>query len=101
MISIVRVSFTVSWSLLVLIRCIQAGTIGTGLFLGTGSALAIGGPASLLLTYSIIGFFVYIMMCCICEFVTELPVAGTFFSNTPVFTNLPPSFRLFFPSSSY
>ncbi|EGE01283.1 lysine-specific permease [Trichophyton equinum CBS 127.97] len=30
-----------------------AGTIGTGLFLGTGKSLATGGPASMLISYSI------------------------------------------------
>ncbi|KAJ9215655.1 hypothetical protein DTO166G4_2761 [Paecilomyces variotii] len=31
------------------------GTIGTGLFLGTGKSLATGGPASMLIAYAIVG----------------------------------------------
>jgi AAT family amino acid transporter len=31
------------------------GTIGTGLFLGTGKSLATGGPASMLIGYAIVG----------------------------------------------
>lgn len=41
------------------------GTIGTGLFLGTGKALATGGPASLLLCYAIVGGIVFVTMVCI------------------------------------
>ncbi|KIK40360.1 hypothetical protein CY34DRAFT_272511 [Suillus luteus UH-Slu-Lm8-n1] len=33
-----------------------AGTIGTGLFLGTGRSLAQGGPAGMLICYAIVGF---------------------------------------------
>src|SRR4051812_47896692 len=39
-----------------------AGTIGTGLFLGTGRSLAKGGPASILICYTIVGFIVYITL---------------------------------------
>lgn len=42
-----------------------AGTIGTGLFLGTGSALATGGPGSMVLSYSVIGGLVFVLMHCI------------------------------------
>lgn len=38
------------------------GTIGTGLFLGTGKPLATGCPASMLITYAIVGFIVFITM---------------------------------------
>lgn len=55
-----------------------AGTIGTGLFLGTGKSLATGGPASLLITYSIIGFIVYITLLLLGEMSTQYPVAGSF-----------------------
>lgn len=39
------------------------GTIGTGLFLGIGTALSNGGPLSLLLGYSIVGLFIFAMVC--------------------------------------
>ena len=38
------------------------GTIGTGLFLCTGRSLAQGGPATMLICYSIIGFIIYITL---------------------------------------
>lgn len=38
------------------------GTIGTGLFLGIGGALAQAGPLGILLGYSITGAFIYCMM---------------------------------------
>lgn len=53
-----------------------AGTIGTGLFLGTGRSLAQGGPASLLLCYGIIGIIVYVTLLLLGEMATQYPVAG-------------------------
>ncbi|RPD78334.1 hypothetical protein L226DRAFT_502776 [Lentinus tigrinus ALCF2SS1-7] len=55
-----------------------AGTIGTGLFLGTGKSLAQGGPASMLLCYAIVGFIVYITLLLLGEMATQYPVAGSF-----------------------
>ncbi|KAM0747083.1 hypothetical protein T439DRAFT_306025 [Meredithblackwellia eburnea MCA 4105] len=54
------------------------GTIGSGLFLGTGRSLATGGPASLLINYSIVGAVVYLVMLCLGEMATEFPLAGSF-----------------------
>lgn len=53
-----------------------AGTIGTGLFLGTGRSLAQGGPASMLICYGVIGFIVYITLLLLGEMGTQYPVAG-------------------------
>lgn len=39
-----------------------AGTIGTGLFLGSGGALVTGGPVGMWLGYAIVGVLVAIMM---------------------------------------
>jgi AAT family amino acid transporter len=52
------------------------GTIGTGLFLGTGKSLAEGGPASLLLCYGLVGFIVYVTLQLLGEMATHYPVAG-------------------------
>lgn len=54
------------------------GTIGTGLFLGTGESLAKGGPASMLLAYAICGGIVFITMLCLGEMAAFIPVAGSF-----------------------
>ncbi|KZV73806.1 hypothetical protein PENSPDRAFT_648570 [Peniophora sp. CONT] len=55
-----------------------AGTIGTGLFLGTGRSLAQGGPASMLICYLIVGFIVYVTLLLLGEMATQYPVAGSF-----------------------
>ena len=55
-----------------------AGTIGTGLFLGTGRSLASGGPASMLICYAIVGFIVWITLLLLGEMATQYPVAGEF-----------------------
>ncbi|ORY79289.1 putative amino acid permease [Leucosporidium creatinivorum] len=52
--------------------------IGTGLFVGTGSALANAGPLGLLLAYSITGGILWCVMQCIGEMATLIPTAGTF-----------------------
>lgn len=54
------------------------GTIGTGLFLGTGKSLATGGPASLLICYAITGAIVFITMLSLGEMAAFIPIAGSF-----------------------
>ncbi|OAA49643.1 amino acid permease [Metarhizium rileyi] len=56
------------------------GTIGTGLFLGTGKSLATGGPASLLICYAITGAIVFVTMLCLGEMAAFIPIAGSFCS---------------------
>src|SRR5258708_14839058 len=51
-----------------------AGTIGTGLFLGTGRSLAQGGPASMLICYSIVGFIVHVTLLLLGEMATQYPI---------------------------
>ena len=51
---------------------------GTGLFVGSGSALANGGPASLLLAYGIIGIMLYCTVHALGEMAVLFPVAGSF-----------------------
>jgi len=62
-----------------------AGTIGTGLFLGTGRSLAQGGPASMLICYGLVGFIVYITLLLLGEMATQYPVAGSFNAYTTRF----------------
>lgn len=52
------------------------GTIGTGLFLGIGSAFARAGPLSVLLGYSGTGVAIWAMMQCLGEMATWLPLPG-------------------------
>ncbi|TDL19138.1 amino acid permease [Rickenella mellea] len=54
------------------------GTIGTGLFVGSGEALHNGGPVGLLLGYCIMGAVVYSMMVALGEMATLFPVSGSF-----------------------
>ena len=54
------------------------GTIGTGLFLGTGKSLATGGPASMLIAYVIVGGIVFVTMLSLGEMAAFIPVAGSF-----------------------
>lgn len=54
------------------------GTIGTGLFLGTGKSLATGGPASMLIAYLIVGAIVFMTMLALGEMAAFVPIAGSF-----------------------
>lgn len=54
------------------------GAIGTGLIIGTGASLAKAGPLSILISYSIVGFVVYIVMCALGEMATWLPLESGF-----------------------
>jgi len=54
------------------------GTIGTGLFLGTGESIAKGGPASTLIAYAICGGIVFVTMLSLGEMAAFVPVAGSF-----------------------
>ncbi|KAL8865235.1 MAG: hypothetical protein Q9174_006996, partial [Haloplaca sp. 1 TL-2023] len=54
------------------------GTIGTGLFLGTGKSLATGGPASMLIGYAIVGAIGFVTMLSLGEMAAFVPVAGSF-----------------------
>jgi amino acid transporter len=50
--------------------------LGTGLFVGTGATLALGGPAFLLTAFIVLIFLVYIIVTAIVEMVAYLPVGG-------------------------
>ncbi|KZO00188.1 amino acid permease [Bacillus badius] len=54
------------------------GTIGTGLFLASGSAIHTAGPGGALLAYGAIGMMVYFVMISLAEMAAFLPVAGSF-----------------------
>lgn len=52
------------------------GTIGTGLFVGAGQALVIGGPAFTFLAYCLTSILVYCVVSAIMEVATFLPLSG-------------------------
>ncbi|KAJ7497989.1 general APC amino acid permease [Mycena galericulata] len=55
-----------------------AGTIGTGLFLGSGNALKVAGPLGALVAYALVGTVAYSSLCSIAEMTTWAPISGTF-----------------------
>lgn len=50
-----------------------AGAIGTGLLIGSGTGLVRGGPASLLIAYTIVGAAVFFIMTAVGEMATMFP----------------------------
>ncbi|WYZ39765.1 hypothetical protein EsH8_IV_000106 [Colletotrichum jinshuiense] len=56
------------------------GTIGTGLFLGSGKAIATSGPVGTLIAFIFIGSIVFSVMTALCEMATFIPVPGAFTS---------------------
>ncbi|KIJ21086.1 hypothetical protein PAXINDRAFT_66437 [Paxillus involutus ATCC 200175] len=55
-----------------------AGTIGTGLFLGSGEALSGAGPVGALIAYALVGTVAYSSLCSIGEMTSHAPISGTF-----------------------
>ncbi|KAK0188538.1 general APC amino acid permease [Armillaria mellea] len=55
-----------------------AGTIGTGLFLGSGDALRVAGPLGALIAYMLVGTVAYSSLCSVGEMTTFAPISGTF-----------------------
>lgn len=54
------------------------GSIGTGLFVGSGNSLAGGGPAGVIIAYCIIGCFMFTTMQALGELAVAFPVSGAF-----------------------
>ena len=54
------------------------GSIGTGLFIGSGQNLATGGPGSLMLGFIIVAVCVILTMVSLGELAAVLPVSGSF-----------------------
>jgi len=54
------------------------GAIGTGLIIGTGAALTKAGPGAILISYTFVGFLVWVVMCAIGEMAAWLPLEGGF-----------------------
>ncbi|CAK7896516.1 general amino-acid permease Gap2p [[Candida] anglica] len=54
------------------------GAIGTGLFVGSGKRLSTGGPAGILIGYSLIGTMIYATCQALGELAVTFPVSGAF-----------------------
>lgn len=54
------------------------GAIGTGLIIGTGVALSRAGPASMFISYTLVGFLVWIVMSALGEMAAWLPLSSGF-----------------------
>ncbi|KAK7409285.1 amino acid transporter [Neonectria punicea] len=54
------------------------GAIGTGLVIGTGKALAQTGPGSVLISYAVVGFVVFLVMAALGEMAAWLPISAGF-----------------------
>ncbi|EHY54140.1 Amino-acid permease inda1 [Exophiala dermatitidis] len=61
------------------------GSIGAGLFVGTGSALRRGGPASLLIDYAIIGVMIFNVVFALGELGIMYPISGGFYTYSTRF----------------
>jgi amino acid transporter len=55
-----------------------AGTLGTGLFLGTGGAIRTGGPLGALIAFVLVGSVAYSSLCSLGEMTSLAPVSGSF-----------------------
>lgn len=63
------------------------GSIGTGLFIGSGKTLSQGGPAGLLIAYILIGSMIYCTVQSLGELAITFPVAGAFSTYTSRFVD--------------
>ncbi|KAG1894047.1 lysine-specific permease [Suillus fuscotomentosus] len=57
-----------SVQMIAICRVTRAGTLGTGLFLGSGKALSGAGPLSALIAYALVGSVAYSSLCSIVRF---------------------------------
>jgi amino acid transporter len=56
------------------------GSLGTGLFVGTGQALANGGPGSVLISWAVMGFMLINIVQALGEMSIMYPVSGGFYT---------------------
>ncbi|KAJ8598043.1 general amino acid permease 1 [Rhizopogon salebrosus TDB-379] len=55
-----------------------AGTLGTGLFLGSGEAINTAGPLGALIAFALVGSVAYASLCSLGEMTSLAPISGTF-----------------------
>ncbi|KAJ7625664.1 amino acid permease/ SLC12A domain-containing protein [Roridomyces roridus] len=71
-----------------------AGTLGTGLFLVSGKAIAIAGPAGALLAFIHVGTICYCMLMCLGEMMCYMPISGGYTHFTERFLDPAAGFAL-------
>src|SRR3990167_3635784 len=70
------------------------GTLGTGIFLTSGSALYIAGPLGAIFAYLIMGVMVYFLMNSLCEMSAYKPVSGSFCEYASDYVSKPFGFSM-------
>lgn len=63
------------------------GSIGAGFFVGSGSALTKGGPASVLICFSIAGIMIFNVVYALGELAVMYPVSGGFYTYSVRFVD--------------
>jgi yeast amino acid transporter len=71
-----------------------SGSIGAGLFVGSGQALSGGGPGSMVIEFMIVGFSVGLVMNCLGEMATSWPAPGAFYEYARRFIGEPWGFTM-------
>ncbi|KAL8706513.1 MAG: hypothetical protein Q9201_000445 [Fulgogasparrea decipioides] len=70
------------------------GIIGPGLFVGSGNALHLAGPGGILISFSLVGIIVFLVMQSLGEVATLIPVSGSFTEYASRFVDDSLSFAL-------
>ena len=70
------------------------GSIGTGLFIASGSAITTAGPGGALLAYCVMGIMVYFLMTSLAEMATYIPLTGSFAASASKFVSPATGFAL-------
>lgn len=63
------------------------GTIGTGLFISSGTAIAHAGPVGALIAYTFVGTLVYSVMTALGEMATYIPISGAYMTYATRFVD--------------
>ena len=63
------------------------GTIGTGLFIGAGGAIATAGPLGSLLVFALVGMMVYSIVTSLGELACFMPISGSFCTYAGLFVD--------------
>lgn len=70
------------------------GSIGTGLFIASGSAITTAGPGGALIAYAVMGVMVYFLMTSLAEMATYIPLTGSFAAYASKFVSPATGFAL-------